>query len=214
MVVGMDEVGRGALAGPVCVGAVGVDASTPSPPDGLDDSKALSPAARDRLARPLEGWGVARAVGWSSAAEIDSYGLTAALRRAGLRALDALANQLETQGREPHRRASAVVILDGSANWLQAPATLAEALDGVPDPWLDWTVVTQVKADATCASVAAASVIAKRTRDAHMVRLDADHPGFDWASNKGYGTAAHRDGLARLGPCDEHRRSWNLLGAA
>ncbi len=71
-------------------------------------------------------------------------------------------------------------------------------------------VTTRIKADLTCASVAAASVLAKTTRDALMVELAASHPEYDWAANKGYASPAHQAALRSLGPCTQHRRSWNI----
>lgn len=200
VVVGMDEVGRGALAGPVSVGAVAVGPTTRACPRGVADSKLLTPSARERLVPGLQRWGLARAVGHASPTEIDAIGIVAALRLAGLRALAALDLQAD------------VVLLDGCHDWLTAPDEL-DLFDGaqaaVP------AVRTRVKADRTCASVAAASVLAKCERDAMMVGLAADHPGYGWDGNKGYGSADHVDALRRWGPTAVHRRSWRLpLGAA
>ena len=198
VVVGMDEVGRGALAGPVSVGAVAVDLATRSCPKGVADSKLLSPAARERLAPGIRRWGVARAVGHASAGEIDDVGIIAALRLAGGRALRAL-------GVTPD-----VVLLDGSHDWLTAPAVLDlfGTMADVPDAGV--AVRTRVKADRTCASVAAASVLAKCDRDALMVSLSGAHPGYGWAENKGYGAPEHVAALRALGPTELHRRSWRL----
>lgn len=213
LVVGMDEVGRGALAGPVTVGAVAVDLATRACPTGVADSKLLTPAARERLVTPLRRWGVARAVGHASPAEIDALGIVAALRLAGRRALAAL-DQVPD-----------VVLLDGSHDWLSAPrqeglfelapvaadvtaeAAAHAAFDGV-------SVRTRVKADRTCASVAAASVLAKCERDALMVAHAAEHPAYRWAENKGYGAPEHLDALRALGPTELHRRSWRLPSTA
>jgi len=203
-------VGRGALAGPVTVGAVAVDLRTRACPKGVADSKLLSPAARQRLVPALSRWGTARAVGHAGPDEIDAIGIVAALRLAGRRALAQL-------GVVPD-----VVLLDGSHDWLSAPrqpglfelagpeadAPLAE-LAGHPE--LDGLAVrTRVKADRTCASVAAASVLAKCARDALMVDLAAAHPEYGWAENKGYGAPEHLEALRSLGPTPLHRRSWRL----
>jgi ribonuclease HII len=197
----IDEVGRGALGGPVTAGAVVVDATVRRPLAGVRDSKLLTPGAREELVPRIHRWAVAHAVGHATAAEIDEHGLTAALRLAGHRALALLAVRAD------------LVLLDGSHDWLTppeqpslfAPPTVTPS---VPD------VVTMVKADLQCAAVAAASVLAKVERDGLMVELAADHPGYGWEENKGYASPAHLDALRRLGPCAEHRRSWNLPGNA
>ncbi|MHA3947314.1 ribonuclease HII [Cellulomonas bogoriensis] len=203
VVVGMDEVGRGALAGPVSVGAVAVDLRTRACPPGVRDSKLLTPAARERLLPSLGRWGVARAVGHAAPEEIDAIGIVAALRLAGRRALDGLGVAVD------------VVLLDGSHDWLSRPAQpdLLEAVAGGDDDAPAPAVRTQVRADRTCASVAAASVLAKCERDALMVRLAAEHPGYGWEGNKGYAAPEHVRALGVLGPCAQHRRSWRLPGS-
>jgi ribonuclease HII len=187
VVVGMDEVGRGALAGPVSVGVVAVGARTRTCPRGVADSKLLSPAARTALLPALAGWGLARAVGHASAAEIDAIGIIGALGLAGRRALAQLAGI----------GAVFTVLLDGSYDWLsvsgQGPG-----------------VALLVKADRTCSSVAAASVLAKCERDAVMTGLAAEHPAYGWADNKGYGSPDHLAALRRCGPSPLHRVSWRL----
>ncbi|MDR2374650.1 MAG: ribonuclease HII [Bifidobacteriaceae bacterium] len=190
---GMDEVGRGALAGPVCVGVVVVTPATPPPPDGLADSKLLRASQRQELMPRLAEWGAARAVGWASAQEVDGDGIIAALRLAGRRALAGLAAAPE------------VIVLDGRHNWLSPPPDLfASAAES------HWRVHLKVKADRQCASVAAASVIAKVARDQRMTQLAARHPLYGWESNKGYGAPAHLEALRRFGPSSQHRRSWSL----
>lgn len=207
LVVGMDEVGRGALAGPVTVGAVAVDLSTRACPKGVADSKLLTPLARERLRPALRRWGTARAVGHAAPEEIDAIGIVAALRLAGRRALLGL-------GVAPD-----VVLLDGSHDWLSAPPQdglfeLTPACSGAEATahaaFDDVVVHTRVKADRTCASVAAASVLAKCERDELMVELAARHPEYGWADNKGYGAPEHLDALRALGPTPLHRRSWRL----
>lgn len=195
VVVGMDEVGRGALAGPVTVGAVAVDLTTRSCPPGVADSKLLTPAARRRLLPALGRWGLARGVGHAGPDEIDALGIIAALRLAGRRALACLEVQPD------------LVLLDGSHDWLTPPAQ-PDLFSAEPD--VPFAVRTRVKADQRCASVAAASVLAKCERDELMVLLDADHPGYGWAGNKGYGAPEHVEALRRVGPCAQHRRSWRL----
>ncbi len=204
LVAGVDEVGRGALAGPVSVGVVVVGPATRTAPAGLRDSKLLTPATREALAPRLRRWAPAWAVGHAEPEEIDAVGILRALRLAGTRALADL-------GVVPD-----VVVLDGSYDWLTRPVEPATLLD-LPvahceaGPALD--VRTMVKADLRCAAVAAASVLAKTTRDAMMTQRHARFPAFGWAENKGYSAPEHVDALARLGPCDQHRRSWRLPGA-
>lgn len=259
LVGGMDEVGRGALAGPVTVGLAVVGAATPEAfPAGLADSKLLSARRREELVGPCQQWLEDWALGSSTPGEIDAHGIVGALRLAGLRALA----QVAARGHLPD-----VVVLDGSADWLsrphedllttlagrpgagnqvpgagaarvlgaggaQAPATggLEDAgTGGLEDagareagarapgeygaplpPGLTPPVRTRVRADAHCAVVAAASVLAKVHRDGLMRQLE--DPGYGWASNKGYAARAHVEGLARLGASDQHRRSWRLPG--
>lgn len=225
VVVGMDEVGRGALAGPVSVGAVAVDLTTRACPRGVADSKLLTAAARERLRPALQRWGVSRAVGHATPAEIDAVGIVAALRLAGMRALALLDVEVD------------LVLLDGSHDWLTPPAQgalfgsgdqslAAEGGRFLPDagpfeiPASDQGVLgaapvvrTKVKADRSCASVAAASVLAKCERDALMVALAGDHPAYGWQENKGYGAPGHLEALRLLGPSAVHRRSWRLPGA-
>lgn len=208
LVAGMDEVGRGALAGPVTVGVVVVDPSTRSAPPGLRDSKLLTPQARTALAPRLRRWAPASAVGHAEPGEVDRYGIIAALRLAGTRALAQL----------PVR--PAVLVLDGSHDWLTPPAPdlldlLVEAEDcsgGEPAPGPDLPVRTMVKADLRCAAVAAASVLAKTERDAIMVERSGRYPAYLWAENKGYSAPEHLAALQRNGPCPEHRLSWRLPG--
>ena len=203
----IDEVGRGALSGPVTVGVVMIDASVQRTLVGVRDSKLLSAQARRELVPRIKRWAVEHAVGHASADEIDELGLTSALRLAGLRALAQL------------RASPSIVLLDGSHDWLTPPnqAALFEVDSGskvqLPDVSVP-PVVTRVKADLRCASVAAASVLAKVERDDIMIDLATVHPEYGWEINKGYAAPQHRDALVRLGPCDYHRRSWNLLGVS
>lgn len=207
----IDEVGRGALAGPVSVGVTVLDAAVRSAPPGLRDSKLLTPRARLDLLPRLRRWPVAWAVGHAQPAEIDAVGIIAALRVAAARALAALPEPVD------------LALLDGSHDWLTPPV---EAAALFPDPRaltasqladhgvLPARVVTRVRADLTCAGVAAASVLAKCERDAMMLELSSEHPEYGWAHNKGYAAPEHVDALRRLGPCALHRRSWNIPGTA
>ena len=197
LVAGIDEVGRGALGGPVSVGVAVIDATVAPFPVGLADSKLLTAARREALAPQVRAWAVGHAVGHASAAEIDEHGIVDALRIAALRALAALDMVPD------------IVILDGSHDWLTREVDLFTAgADVVSTP----PVIMKVKADQTCAVVAAASVLAKVERDAIMVQLDAQHPGYGFAGHKGYGSATHREAIATLGPSPVHRVSWRLLG--
>lgn len=208
LVAGMDEVGRGALAGPVSVGVVVVDAATRTAPQGLTDSKLLTPAARVAMVPQLQRWGVAWAVGHAGPAEIDAHGIVAALRLAGRRAL---AQVRRTCGDVD------VVLLDGSHDWLSrgdVDLFEAAALDPLGPEAPEPGVRTLVKADLQCSSVAAASVLAKVERDGLLVRLARQYPAFAWDQNKGYSAPAHLDALRRLGPTPQHRRSWNLRALA
>lgn len=203
LVAGVDEVGRGALGGPVTVGAAVVDARNARSLTGVRDSKLLTAAQRSALVPRIQRWVVAWGVGHATAAEVDEVGIIAALRRAGRRALAACAT------------APDVVLLDGAHDWLSTPAQAdlfaQQDVFSVEDAWR-MPVLTRVKADLTCASVAAASVLAKVERDGLMAELDQRHPGYGWAGNKGYATPDHLHALRRLGPCEEHRRSWRLPG--
>lgn len=185
VVAGMDEVGRGAIAGPVTIGVVAVDPSVDHVPAGLADSKLLTPKRREAMVPVVKQWGIAWAIGSASAEEIDRLGIMTALSLAASRALAGLSVRPD------------VVILDGNNSFIaQEP--------GGP------RVVTRIKADQTCASVAAASVIAKVDRDALMTSLHEQHPHYAWDKNKGYGAQVHTQALREHGTTTLHRRSWNL----
>ncbi|MEH0109112.1 ribonuclease HII [Tersicoccus sp. MR15.9] len=220
LVAGIDEVGRGALAGPVAAGVVVVDAHTQRALTGVADSKLLTHQRRVDLVPRIRRWAVGSAVGMASAAEVDAVGLTHALRLAGLRALRRLADA----GIVPD-----LVLMDGNYNWLRRPEpTLLDALlpDEALDPAVasvpprphgstavaaaDPTVLTRIKADLTCTSVAAASVIAKVERDLLMIEAAQRYPDFGWEVNKGYATPSHRAAIDAVGPSDLHRRTWRL----
>jgi ribonuclease HII len=180
-VAGVDEVGRGAWAGPVtvCAAITGLR----RPPEGLTDSKLITPRRRTRLAAVLSDWVTAYALGHSSPEEIDEFGMTAALRMAAGRALEALPERPDA------------VILDGKHNYLGG----------------SWQVRTVIKGDQSCVAVAAASVIAKVRRDAAMAELGAQYAPFAFAANAGYPSPVHRAALEELGPTALHRLSWSYL---
>lgn len=188
LVVGVDEVGRGAIAGPVAVGVHAVLAGTNEFPEGLRDSKLLSEKKREALAPLVALWG-AGAVGYASAEEIDDRGISWALGEAGRRALLALHDSGLPVG-------EALILVDGKHDWLSP--VLRNPLE----------VRTRIGADRACASVAAASVRAKVERDAIMRAAHEAEPHYAWASNKGYGAKAHYEGIALHGLSDQHRKSW------
>jgi len=196
----VDEVGRGSLAGPVSVGLVVIDASVRNSLLGVRDSKELSPLARNSLVPKIRDWALDHAVGHASPQEIDDFGIIGALRLAGHRALSQL------------RAAPEVVLLDGSHDWFTPPEQVSflelgsDVLSSVPP------VVTKVKADRTCTSVAAASVLAKVERDAMMIKLSSTFPAYGWEDNKGYASPGHIAALTAHGATAEHRRSWKLPG--
>lgn len=190
---GVDEVGRGAVAGPVTVGIAVIDADVTDFPKGLRDSKLMSKSAREKIIDSTQDWLVAHALGSASAQEIDDIGIVNALRLAWMRAYAALDVVPDH------------VILDGKHNWI-APTDVNLL---TPD-LIDIPVTMKIKADAHCAVVAAASVLAKVSRDQEMAQLHLEHPDFGWNSNVGYGAAVHMNAIAELGATQYHRRSWNL----
>jgi ribonuclease HII len=177
-VVGIDEVGRGPLAGPVVAAAVCLRDQGRIPP-GLDDSKRLSAARREALSAALHACAEI-GIGMASPAEIDRLNIHGATMLAMHRALAAL----------PHP--PGYLLIDGNRLPKDLPCP-AEAV---------------VKGDARCLSIAAASIVAKVARDAIMAELDALHPGYGWAQNAGYPTAAHLAALQILGPTPHHRASF------
>ncbi len=176
-VCGIDEAGRGPWAGPVVAAAVILDRA--AIPDGIDDSKKLSPSARAVLFDAIM-VSARVGIGIGTVAEIDRINI--------LRANDlAMARAMAALGRAP-----AIALVDG--NWV--PKTI-----GIP-------VRAIVGGDTLSLSIAAASIIAKVTRDRIMARLHERCPGYGWLTNVGYGTPEHRSALARLGVTQHHRRSW------
>lgn len=189
VIIAMDEVGRGALAGPVSVSAAVFTLDLSDGPEGIKDSKLVSEKKRGPLAQAIREWLPAVSVGESSPQEIDSVGITKALGRAGARALGQLSPWLDGSW-------SPVVLLDGHHDWLS--------------PHLDYSirVITQVKADRDCVSVAASSLVAKVTRDGQMIDADPRFPHYGFASNKGYGSTGHMAAIEQFGPCELHRMTW------
>lgn len=209
-VAGCDEVGRGSLAGPVSVGVVIIHPETTVELPGVKDSKLLRIPVREALVPAIIDWAAASAVGHASALEIDALGLVAALRLAGTRAMAQAAASVIPD----------FVILDGNQDWLSVPAQIDLDLFSAPTPEpalapepiaAPWRIQTRIKADMTCMSVAAASVLAKVERDAIMAGLAQEFPAFAWDSNMGYGTPVHKAAIAEFGATDHHRRTWRLV---
>ena len=196
VIIALDEVGRGALAGPVAVGAAVMDAagSRRRVPAGLRDSKLIPEKRRAGMAEHAASWVQRSAVGWASAAEVDDIGIITALGRAASRAVDAVSGG----GAETPRT---LVILDGNHDYLSL----------VHHSRL--TVRTVIKGDRDCASVSAASVIAKVARDAQMEQFHDEHPAYRWDRNKGYASAVHRAAIREHGLSPLHRASWAIADA-
>jgi ribonuclease HII len=178
LVAGVDEAGRGPLAGPVVVAAVILDPARPIV--GLADSKVLSPARREKLAIEIRACALAFSVVEVGVAEIDELNILQASLLGMSRALRALMPQAR------------FALIDGNKLPRDLPCTGRAIVDG----------------DALEPAISAASILAKVARDTRMRELDALHPGYGFAVHKGYPTAAHRAALERLGPCAEHRRSF------
>jgi ribonuclease HII len=178
-IAGVDEVGRGPLAGPVVAAAVVLPDSEPVPV-GVTDSKALTATMRERLYREIQELpGVRIGIGELSSPEIDEVNILRATHQAMRQALAQL-----------------------------SPPCDYILVDGLPVPDLPAPSQALVKGDRRSASIAAASIIAKVHRDRYMVEMDGVYPGYGFAKHKGYGTKAHLEALTRLGPSPLHRRSF------
>lgn len=213
-IIGLDEVGRGCLAGPVTLGAAAFRRSavgTDNIPEGLKDSKLLSKKKREALISPIQDWADAVATGSCSNQLIDEKGISYCLGLAAVRAIDAVQRTLmQDYPSEFIPRSKVAVILDGPHDYI---SPVIGAYDSPSLPVIP-RIYTRVKADQQCASVAAASVYAKVARDQEMVHLAQENPQWDayqWARNKGYGSAAHRAAIKELGPTPYHRVSWHLV---
>jgi ribonuclease HII len=189
VIIGLDEVGRGALAGPVSVGAVAWWPGAGSPPEGIRDSKLVPEKSRDALAASVRKWVSLVAVGHAEPAEIDRDGIIPSLGVAAVRAVLHVVGRF-AQGTTP------IVLLDGSQDWLTSVLP-------VPIP-----VVTRVKADRDCVSVAAASLVAKVERDCLMRECATRYPEYGFDSHKGYGSAKHMAALRENGLSPLHRKSF------
>ncbi len=199
VVVGLDEVGRGSLAGPIVVGAV-VWHRDSLVPEGIRDSKKMSDARRRDIAPTIWESAAAAAVGTASAEEIDLWGIRTAQAVAAERALESL------------RLTPTVMIIDGPSNFVKPPSQMSLAASTAPlGQWGDVPSTCVVKGDDASLSVAAAAIIAKVWRDDYMHDLESSLPGYGFAEHVGYGTAAHRAAIAALGPSLEHRQTWHLV---
>lgn len=183
--IAFDEVGRGAIAGPLAVGAVYLTIETLDTIAFARDSKSMSAKRRKEMSDRLEQTGVPYSIGWVDAATVDEIGITASLHRAARLAITDLPDPTS-------------YLVDGNIDIISKP--------GSPDP----RVVLQVKGDANCASIAAASVLAKVTRDDVMFEFGEKYPGYGFHVNNGYGTKGHYHGIMNLGFSPIHRRSFKL----
>ncbi len=199
-VVGIDEVGRGALAGPVVVGAV-LLWEINTIPDGLTDSKLLSAVRRTALEEPIKSWCNSWGIGWASAREIDQWGMRTALAVAATRAVNELSEK------------PSVALIDGNLNLLISPIQRESELEVPELPYGSMPVSTLIKGDRKSCAIAAASVLAKVARDRFMRELSTRYPSYGWERNKGYGTESHMQAILEYGVCDQHRQSWKLPGA-
>jgi len=188
LLAGIDEVGRGPLAGPVVAGAVILDPDKPI--DGLADSKVLSPRRRVALAGQIRSNALAWSVAWADAAEIDSVNILQATLLAMRRSILGL------------RLQPAYVVVDG--NRLPNLDFAGHRIEGR----------AVVGGDRLIPAISAASIIAKVHRDQMMVEFDLHYPDYGFRRHKGYGTAEHRECLGRFGPCPQHRRSFRPLAVA
>ena len=223
VVAGVDEVGRGAWAGPLSVGVAVLCEAPARVLRGLRESKQLTEDTREAMFDRVAAWCAAWAVGHAEAEECDLLGMTACLRLATRRAFAQLAPEMAPEA----------VVLDGTFDFVSPPAAPrlfdpdgagaapggppADAAEAGPRPAPvvapPATVRTVVGGDARCASVAAASVLAKVTRD-RIMRAHAEHyPPFDFERNKGYPSPAHQRALCGYGLSALHRRSWAFVGS-
>ena len=187
-IAGLDEAGRGALAGPVAVGAVILPEDKPhlsSTLAGLRDSKLMTPLERSRLTPLIQASARTWGVGFASNEEIDELGIVASTRLAASRALEALT--------------------------LFPDYLLTDFRLELPE--LDVSQTSLVKGDQKSLSIAAASVLAKTARDALMRELDGQYPGYEFARHKGYGTVMHRTAIQRLGHSPIHRKSFKFAAS-
>ena len=215
VVMGIDEAGRGPLAGPVFTAAVSVpmdaaDALLAGPWAAINDSKKLSEKKRDALAEIIKStpsctWAVASA----SALEIDQLNILRATHLAMRRAALALAEKLT-----PHAPPTTSHEPRTTNHEPRTTSPYRILVDGLAVPSLPFPSQNVVKGDAKSLFIAAASILAKTSRDAYCREMEAKYPGYGFAVHKGYPTAAHMEALNRLGPCPEHRQSFGPVAEA
>lgn len=184
-IAGVDEAGRGALAGPVAAGAVVLppgDKNSFTTLEGVQDSKIMTAEDREKWAVVIKKIARSWGVGFASAAEIDRIGIVPATCLAASRALAKLDCEVEH------------ILVDFIT---------------LPDMVIPQTPL--VKGDARSLSIASAAILAKTARDALLIEMDLEFPGYHFASNKGYGTEAHRKAIEEFGPCDQHRSSFSPI---
>ncbi len=191
-VAGIDEAGRGALAGPVCAAAVllPADSSLTQTLREVRDSKLMTPLARQAWAPVIQAIALAFGIGFASAQEIDALGIVPATKLAAMRALARL-----------------------SPSPLSSPAPLSPdylLTDYLVFPNSELPQTALVKGDRLSLSIAAASVLAKTARDARMRELDSLFPTYGFARHKGYGTRFHQEAIRRIGLCEIHRKSFSI----
>ena len=189
--LGIDEVGRGPLAGPLVVGAVVIPEYLGPRPEWIEelrDSKKLSAKKREKLAEII--WQeIPAGLGWVSAAELDALGVSEALKLATRRAVKSV---------QALRASFSQIVIDGKVNFLAGTA-------------IGQYVSTKVKADDLVKEVSAASIVAKVARDRYMAEMAELYPEYGFEKNAGYGTLAHRNAIRDIGICPEHRRSYEPI---
>lgn len=188
-ILGIDEVGRGPLAGPLVVGAVILPEVKPEWVRELRDSKKLSVKKRERLNEIILSEASATGLGWVNASELDAVGISEALRLATRRAVEQV---------QKTKIPFSQIVIDGKVNFLKGTA-------------LSQYVSTKIKADDLIKEVSAASIIAKVARDHYMYEVDASFPGYGFSKNVGYGTAKHMAAIRELGISPEHRKSFEPI---
>jgi len=184
-VAGLDEAGRGALAGPVSAGAVVLPSRGSKlceRLEGVRDSKVMTASDREKWSREIKAVAAGWAVGFASAKEIDQLGIVSATYLAMFRALDQLSCSVD------HLLVDYLTLPD-----VKRPQTAL------------------IKGDACSLSIASASILAKTTRDALLINMDEKFPGYAFARNKGYGTEGHRQAIQKLGPCPQHRCTFSPI---
>lgn len=198
-ILGVDEVGRGCIASSVGIGVTAMQTDIEAWPAGLRDSKLVPEKKRQGLSDEVEVWLSYYCVAFSTADEIEEIGINPAQAKAGKEAIGNVVAQIESEENIILDKTNTILILDGSSNWLSK--------SNIP-----FNIIMKTKADRDCVIVAAASILAKVSRDNKMVALDAQYPGYGFAGHKGYGSSAHYDSIRSLGMIKGiHRESWIKL---